>query len=261
MKISSPTSPKPVEKKSILLIGPPGGGKTSLLMQFPNLCILDCDRNLDGPDNMIRHGLKDATGKIVKSPLNPALSYWYEPIYMDDTEKPVPVEKCYDYLMQKLTAVAANPSIDWVAIDSLTHINEFIIRKVSAGEKKDVMDPRDWIPFKSHFLNLLVSKIRGLGKHVIATVHEVIQWETDPKNIMVKYEKKYEPSVQGSIADFFGAFFTDMWRCEAKIGAMSKVEFWLRTQKTQKSDLKNSFGLPPDMKDPTWAELNKYMKL
>ena len=48
MQLSTPEKNKPREPKSILLIGPPGSGKTTLALQFPKVCVMDCDRNLDG---------------------------------------------------------------------------------------------------------------------------------------------------------------------------------------------------------------------
>ena len=232
MKQSTPTSPKPKEPRAILLIGPPGGGKTTLAMQFPNVCFLDCDRNLDGPDRFIRQKNKE-------------LAYCYEPIVLDDDGNPVPVEKCFDRLVDKLTQLKTNKDVKTVVIDSLTMVNEFIIRKVLFEQgKKTFMEPHFWAPFKSHFWDLLVGKIRGTGKTSICTVHEEMVMENDATKVMVTRIIGFVPTVQGKIGDYFGAFFTDIWRCTSAPAPGGATEFNIWGTRTSQSDLKSSIGLP-----------------
>lgn len=235
MKTSTPQSPKTPEPLSILLIGPPGGGKTTLAMQFPSVEFMDCDRNLDGPERFIRKNLA-------------SLSYGYNSITMDDDNKPVPAELCYDRLIDKLDLAKTTPS-KTVVIDSLTLVNEFIIRKILHDQRRSSgeMEARDWIPFKTRMINLLVAKVRNLGKTTICTVHETILTKPDPKNIMNREIVGYQPSVQGSIVDFFGGFFTDMWRCTAHAAPADRVEYKIHTCRTALSDLKNSIGLPNEI--------------
>lgn len=228
---SNPTQPKPREPRAFLFIGPPGGSKTTVAMQFPNVVFLDCDRNLDGPERFNRTKLKD-------------LAYGYIPITFDDKGAPVPIEKCYDRLIDQLNVLANDPIPMTVVVDSLTMINEFIIRKILNEQRRGEMEARDWIPFKSRMLDLLVGKLRRLGKDTICTVHESKLTEPDPKNMMNKIIVAYEPSVQGSIVDYFGGFFTDMWRFTAEAAPADRVEYNIWCNRTAKSDLKNSLGMP-----------------
>lgn len=239
MKTSSPTAPKVRDPLSICLIGAPGAGKTVLGMSFPGIYIADCDENLDGPELFHRSKNKD-------------LSYAYDSMRTDDKGKPVPIYQCFDRLMDKLSLVAKEDSIKTVIIDSLTHVNEFIIQKVLKAQNRSVMEARDWQPFKSHAISLLVGKLRGLGKTTIAICHEVEKTSPDPQKVMVERVDAYKPNFQGGVGDTLGGFFTDVWRCSASPGVAGKLDYLLQTTRTTKSiELKNSLGMPSEFKCTT----------
>lgn len=229
MNQSTPEKPKPSDPLSILLLGPPGQGKTTLSMEFPSVCILSCDGNLDGPERFLRTKKKD-------------LSYGYENIFNDNDGKPLDVTKRYDRLIDKVAECKADSTVKTIVVDPLTSVNEFVIQRILAGKRSE-MEARDWIPFKSTILSL-ITKLRGTGKTTICTCHESKLTEPDPKNILNRIVVGYEPSVQGSIIDYFGGFFTDVWRCTSEPAPGDTIEFKLNVVRTSKSDLKNSLGLP-----------------
>jgi hypothetical protein len=235
-----------------LLIGPPGGGKTTLAMQFPNVCFMDCDRNLDGPERFIRSKRKD-------------LLYGYVQITYKDGVA-VPVWDCFDRLCDSLTDIKGEKDIETVVIDGLTMVNEFVIQKILKQQGKNEMEARFWQPFKSFFIKLLVAKLRDLGKTTICTCHELIleKPNADPKRIMDPILIGYRPAIQGGITDYFGGFFTDMWRCTAIAAPGGQSEFEILTVRDSKSDLKNSLGLPPKITikegELSWPKLEPYFK-
>ncbi len=225
-------------------MGPPGSRKTTLGLQFPNVYVEDCDRNLDGPERWLRsNGHKD-------------LSYTYNSVRYDDNGKMREIDECYNSLCDDLTRIANTPkdyaSVKTVFVDSLSHVNEFLIRHVLKLQNKPrkihEMEARDWSPFKSYAYILLVAKLEQTNKHVLCSCHEVKLVEPDGTNVMKERVIGYEPFFQGKVGDIIGAFFTDVWRLEVRPALAGGSETWLQTMKTPKCEhLKNSLGLPAEL--------------
>lgn len=245
MNFSTPTTLKPKDPMSILLLGPPGSFKTTLALQFPKVGVMDCDSNLDGPERWVRK-------------TNPTLSYGFVNINRDDKGNELNPWDKFDNLQMQLKLAKANPEIQTIVIDTMTMVNEFIVQKVLKEQGQSMMRPMDYQPMKSHYWRLLVGGIRGAGKTTIVTCHEVIL--TQPgKTVMTEEIVGYKPSVSGGIADYFGGFFTDIWRCEARPLPGDKQQAIIRTNKSPKCpDLKSSIGLPPEM-EAKYELIAKYL--
>lgn len=250
MQTSSPEQPKAKDPKIILLIGPHGSGKTTLVIQFPRLYLLDCDMNLDGPERHVRQQMK----------LN--INYAFDVVPRDDAGKPVETHKCFDRICDKLDVLKQKhiQNFDWVCIDGLTLINEYVIQKILFEQRKPEMESRHWQPFKALLYKLLVSKVRSLGVNVIVCCHETSIERADDKKMMEKVLVERRPYIQGGINEQLGGLFTDVWRMEAKPAPANKVEFTLSTQRTTYDELKNSMGLEHTIKDPTYQKLEPYLK-
>ena len=240
IKTSTPESPKAPTPLKILLIGPPGSHKTTFGLEFPDVLVFDCDRNLDGPDRWLR-----SIGKKI--------SYDYNSIRYNDAGNMREIEDCYEALVGDLAMMAKEldkyKKYKTVFLDSLSHVNEFIIRHVlklqNKTKKSYEMEARDWSPFKSFAYILLVSKLEQINKTVLCSCHEVKLVEPDGANIMKERVIGYEPFFQGKVGDIIGAFFTDVWRMEVKTGAGGTIVTELQTVRHPKCEhLKNSLNMP-----------------
>lgn len=245
MNTSSPEAPKPASPRKLLIYGPPGSRKTTLLLQFPDVHVLDCDRNLDGPEQFIRKSLPQTK-----------LAYTYDDIRSDESGVQVEIDQCYNRLCDKLKLFKSDKAYmarKVVAVDSLSHVNEFIIRhtlKMQGKTSKSYeMEARDWSPFKSFAYLLLVARLEETGKTVICTAHEQKVYDKPSKDDMMNAPvKEYEPFFQGKVGEMLGAFFTDVWRLDVRDAPGGKNETWLLADKCPKHPmLKNSVGLPKEL--------------
>ena len=238
MNLSTPESPKKPSPLKLLLMGDSGARKTTFGMMFPDVHVDDCDHNLDGP-------LRYLTS------INPKFSFTYDDMRADDEGRPLDISECYDRVIDKLTLAAKDPAYQKRRVhmlDSLSHVNEFIIRKILKLKSKPSMEINLWTDFASFGYTLLVAKLDQLNKPVICTVHQEKVMTSDTSNIMLKQIKEINPLFSGRVGDSIGAFFTDVWRLEKRLASAGKVELWLQTDRSPKCEhLKNSVGLPNEV--------------
>lgn len=239
MKTSTPDSPKAPSPLKLLLLSDPGGRKTTLGLQFPGVHVLDCDQNLDGPDKWLRaNGHKD-------------LSYTFDPIRSDDNGKMLDVSECFDRILDILARFhddEAYKNRRVVFVDSLSHVNEFIIRKVLKLKSKPSMEINLWTDFSSAAYTLLVARLDQTGKAILCSCHLEKISESDTGNIMRKKVVEINPLFSGRVGDCIGAFFTDVWMLEKRASSGGRTELWLLSDRTPKcSHLKNSVNMPAEL--------------
>lgn len=244
MKTSTTATPKPPSPLKILLIGDPGSRKTTFALQFPEPYVLDCDHNLDGPS------------KAVRQFYNKDLSFAYDDARADDKSVALDIAECYDRVLDLILRFGNSAYPDYskpktFILDSLSHVNEFIIRKVLKLKSKSSMEIQNWTDFASAAYTILVARldrVTASGKTVVCTAHLEKVSQPDPTNIMLKKVVEINPLFSGRVGDSIGAFFTDVWLLRKVPAPAGKVELKLVTDCDPKcSHLKNSVGLPAEV--------------
>lgn len=204
-------------------MGPPGGGKTTFALQWPNLWVADCDQNLAGPLRFLK-----AQGRL------PTFSY--DSIALDDSNKPLNFVEQWERVEARTTAALTDPNIQTLFIDSLTHVDRILYQYCCAKQGVKELEFQQWNLFKNTIYRYIM-RIRSSGKTLIIACHEKI--ETDKKGNV----EKYTPVISTNIKDYFSYLFTDVWRCTLSDAGGGKLKATVTTHPTAVSDLKNSLLL------------------
>lgn len=244
MKTISLTSPKTANPKAILLIGPPGGGKTTLSLQFPNAGVVDIDRNLDGP---IKRLMK----------LDPKFEIRFDCAYQTSDGKSLPLADVWRRATVITDEMLKDEWVKTIVIDGLTMADDALYEHVLKAQNVSDMRIQDWVTFRAELIRLIM-KCRAATKTFVMLCHEEPQID-DKGNVI-----RYVPSFRSKVSNFFGGFFTDMWRCTAVPCSVDKlhpdgVKFCLNTLPTSRSELKNSLVMPAVIEDVTYAKIAPYL--
>lgn len=214
----------------LLLRGPSGVGKTTLAGQLPGVWVIDCDVNLGGP---LRYYSRE---KISHNILG------YDTIDLDDEGKEIPKGMRYERLATCLYKASLNPDVQTLVVDSATKVCDYIIDHVLRKHptKTTLMEMTSWGFFKAYWVDL-VAKVTALRKHFVLIAHEKFDKdEADGTN-------KYLLNIPGQFQTIAPTMFTDVWRCEALDDGLKGSKYQIRTNPSNRFELKNSLGLPPTL--------------
>lgn len=252
MPFSTPTQKKPRSPHHVLLMGPPGSFKTTILLQFPKLRVADIDKNLDGPEGYLRRF----------EPWKSTLNYRYENICFDAKGETNVSYETWDNLLKDIDDTTKNDKDTLTyGVDGLTIINEACQRKVLKDQgNKSIMEPSYWGPFKTHMMNLMFGKLRSLNRDVIVLCHE--SYITKPGDMksgtfMQEVVTGKRPTVNGGIADHFAGFFTDCWGVETIRKPGDKLITSVKVVRDGLFDYKNSLGFTSNFECETHEVFDK----
>jgi len=236
---------------SILLLGAPKVGKTTLATQFPRPYIIDLDGNMDGAvDYVVRHKLKT--------------DVQWETVNVENG-KPVPRADRYNRFIKLLYAGLNSKEFDTVIVDSTTALNEVLIDRVRVLQGRPIAPPmsgepgkikdgqleiQDWGAFAGLWYTL-ITDAKTYGKHLIFNSHTVIEKD-------VSGAVREIVNVPGKTSGYIAGLFSDVWmltKVDEFIGGKMVTNRYI--QQTPASPSQNMLGLGTS----AWEEPKKLLNL
>lgn len=209
-------------KPAVLIIGPPGSGKTTMGCCFPNPYVLELDNNIDGPFSFLT-SLK----------MSPNVRYDL-PLIREG--KLVPPAERYTRIGQCLNnAIKTDPGIETIVISSLTMLAQiamdetFRVTKLNDPKTPSLADiPKDGLFFHEslkdntvdaapriqdwgtygRLLNKFFTALRGCGKIIVCCAHVDVDYNE------VDTSWRYFIKCPGNFKTEISGMFTDCWYTE-----------------------------------------------
>lgn len=217
---------------SVLVVGEPKSGHTSLGMAFPGLGIIDID-----------HNLASAVRRF--GPNKPKFKYT-QPALLDDG-KPRPLGERWVQTVNETRALISDPEVQTILVDGLGGLSQFLIDHIlksavdsgtaSAKTKAPAFDTIDVskrvaqmeIQHYGDFARLLrmyVMMVRSSGKYFIMTSHQTGDTDEVTKAI------RYVLAIPGQLKDTLGGLFTDVWATSVTPFGLGQHRYEIRTKPT-----------------------------
>lgn len=229
--------------KTLLILGPPGVGKTSLALQtFKRVAIIDVDNNIG------------AAVPYIKRLGNGTLpDFEYFTVTQDDEGKPVERKLRYKRFAKIVNELMSRADIDTIVIDTLTTLVDVAIdevrtqngRKIADGIKIFQDDPlqiQDWGAFKFLMKHLVVT-LKASGKTTVFNGH----LNTDKDELTGVMQEFI--ACPGTLRTEIAALFSEVWLMsieEKRTAAGVEYERFIRTApkpSQQKIGLKSAIGV------------------
>lgn len=202
-----------VQPKSLIILGTPGAGKTTLVSQFPGLFLLDCDQNLGGPLQWLKANDKKP-------------DFYYADPFHDEDGNVLPRELHFQRAATLLMEANDMPDVKTLAVDSLTTFVDIVItevlrlqgRKLGSFDFKtknsksmdEPMQIQDWGAF-FNVMKQFIIKLKSTGKTIIFTGH--LKTREDEASKMLRQFI----SVPGQMAEVIAGLFSEVWLLENAI--------------------------------------------
>lgn len=229
---------KTITKPSVLILGPPGTGKTTIMAMCGRIHIVELDNNIDGPFRYI------AANKLMSQAS-------FDIPLLDKDQKPVIWSKQWQAIKDSIiNTCAADPTIEAIGLDSMTALVDCAMNEVRNIQKKKedalIEGWNDWTLFVS-LMRQFVTKLKLHGKTVVVAAHVTYREDkiTDTLMTFIKCPSQFRDEIAG--------LFSECWLTCIDERIESGKARYVRTIKTVPGPrqaplgLKTSLGLPDKM--------------
>lgn len=194
---------------ALLILGPPGTGKTTLCTQLPRPIINNIDDTTAGPIRFVRANKLKQDADII----NP---------FKDDKGDLLPRAERFRALGRAINAQMKNPEFDTIVVDSLTSLVDAALDecrrvhvskanpnglRIADGEKNyagEQVQIQDWETFKA-IIKHLVTTMKASGKLIVFTGHIKVD-----KDELSGVTQQFI-ALPGQLATIIAGYFDDCW--------------------------------------------------
>ncbi len=207
---------------TLLLKGPPGGGKTYKAAHWPKPTLINFDNNLRGLQklpNSIKSELR------IENPFENKLGKKVEPLRIWDN---------YVEIMERLLAEAA---VRTIITDSMSTMIGRLVDKIIGSDdpatKVQIQHYGDLARYLKWYGDDILSN-PALDKNIVMIAHEVANYDEVTKTTT------YDLNIPGGAKSNYDLYFTDCWRAYAKQPMTGPIQYRVRVLPTDKFNAKNT---------------------
>lgn len=214
---------------AILLLGPPGGGKTVLGCRlFPKTYV--CLTELNFKSARIQLERLGETSNVIG----------LDVIGVDDKGISLPLQQRYPKLIKAVDDAEKNPEVETIFHDSMSsHAPIFMGKLTMASRIADVKWDKEKAGEYLRLWQSFIDQSRTSGKRVVFACHERIAEDQMQGKILFN-----QINLWGGLRDAIPYMVADVWRCEVHPPAIAngKPQYMVRVVGDIRNKLKNSFG-------------------